>query len=48
MLFCFFVLNFYAQNEHVSIHQEQSEYYESLGLSDEDFETYYEPAEMTS
>lgn len=48
-LFIFLFVGFvFSQNEHISIHQEQLEYYNSLGLEDEDFDSFYAPANMTN
>lgn len=42
----FAVINCFGQNQHISIHEEQSNYFKSLGLPDEAFDTYYTPAIM--
>jgi spore germination protein YaaH len=47
LLFFFIVLDFGAQNEYISIHQEQQAYFNSLGLTDDEFDSYYTPADMS-
>lgn len=47
-VFLFTAFIYSAQNNHVSIHQEQQTYHNNMGLSDEEFESYYSPAEMSN